>query len=155
MNQDTLCFLFPTLLFARDADLFLASCRNLAISQQLATRNIRRVELASLFSSGGIGVDREGNFFVQFNDLGTADEWAETLGHEIGHTFHFDISRKPLVDMCEICRNDKNQMVRFESIEDFCNEFLRRWLEINSKEKVAERIKNTLGLSFQTWSTES
>jgi len=153
MDKNTLCSMFPELAFAKEADAFLSACPDMAVPEQLRARKINRIELKSLLSSGGLRINPgKDSFSVQLNDLGKTNEWAETLGHEIGHTFHFDISVRPLLDLCAGCRKDKDKIGKFEMIENFCNEFSRRWSEINVKEKVAERIKNTLSLVFQTWS---
>ena len=88
---------FPCFSFASEADKFLSMFKNNKdVVFQLRNRHIYKVKFMELISSGGLGIEEDGNFFVFLNDLLTEEEMANSLGHELGHTFHFDLSGNSL-----------------------------------------------------------
>ena len=134
---------FPHFLFASDADRFLQNFKNNKdIVSQLNNRRIYKVKFEQLFSSSGLGIEEDGNFFVFLNDLLTEEEMANSLGHELGHTFHFDLSVMPPAVVCGL--SEQNE----EEVEKFCDMFSELWLEQVDKENVIRRIKNERGLLF-------
>ncbi len=139
---DTLAKLFPTLPFAADADTFLRNfCKS--VPEQLRERRILHFDTKPLISAGGISIGTDGNFIVTFCDMNTADENAETLGHEIGHTFHFDISQRPPQDRFDPATISEKL---FDRVEEFCTELSKRWLALNGKESITRRIQNSMSL---------
>lgn len=132
---------FPTLSFARDADEFLCKWKKSAdIVAQLRDRRIFKVEIVSLLVSGaGILFGDDGNFLVWLNDFYHPEEQTYSLGHEIGHTFHFDLSKNP--PQSSYPREAQDPVV-----ESFCKEFSLLWIAQNSEEETARRISNSAKL---------
>lgn len=121
---------FPYFSFAFDADKFLENFKNNQdIVFQLRSQRIYKVEFVPLISNGGLGIRENGDFFIFFNDLLSDDELAHTLGHELGHTFHFyTVATLP---------EEKE-----EQIEKFCDMFSELWLKQVGKENIVYRIEN-------------
>lgn len=126
--MDSLKQQFPQLVFAKDADKWLQSYKRKELLEQLESRRITEVKTESLLSSGGMKIGEDGNFIVLLNDLETPEENAESLGHEMGHTFHQDITKNPPIDSLipDLA----------ELTEDFCRAFSKLWLNENDKRKI-------------------
>ena len=120
---------FPDFPFAKIAEEWISSSREKSMLQQLQDRNIERVNLAPLLSSGGLGIDADGKLFVLLNDLNTHQENAESLGHEIAHTFHLDLRQNPPKNLLS------PEMA--ETVEKFCQAFSEIWLNENGRERVS------------------
>src|SRR3989344_2943671 len=95
MHTPTLAELFPTLPFATAADQFLDQLPQMTLLQQLQIRRVDAVEIIPKFFSAGLSLLEDGRFLVSFNDVNTPEEDARGLGHELGHTFHYDVSLTP------------------------------------------------------------
>ena len=137
---------FPCFSFASEADKFLSMFKNNKdVVFQLRNRHIYKVKLMELISNGGLGIEEDGNFFVFLNDLLTEEEMANTLGHELGHTFHVDLSVIPPTVICELSEQNEKE------IEKFFDKFSKLWLkqlgQVN-KENIIYRIKNERQLLF-------
>ena len=134
---------FTHFLFAPDADRFLQNFKNSKdIVSQLNNRRIYTVKFEKLLiSSAGLYIE-SGSFVVVLNDLNTEEDMAISLGHEIGHTFHFDLSVTPPVVICGL--SEQNE----EEVEKFCDRFSELWLEQADKENVIRRIKNEREMLF-------
>ncbi len=141
---------FPTLPFAPSADKWLAQATELTIFEQLNGRKITSICVLPLLCTSGLGIDA-GEFCIYFNDF-CKTEWAfGCIGHEIAHTFHFDLAKNPP----EAIIDDQSPefMYDFDGdgpsgflIEDFCDEFAKRWLRINTKKKVRLACKEKEGV---------
>lgn len=135
----TLQELFPELPFAKDADKFLAKRRgNSDAVSELRERRICIVKFQPLFSDAGLGITDDGNFFVALNEQLPSEELAQSLGHEIGHTFHNDLSTTPPTHSAP--------NVPLEQLEGFCDAFAKLWLSQRSKQDIPRRIDNSRGL---------
>mgnify|MGYP001564104733 CR=1 FL=1 len=135
---------FPVLSFACDADEFLRKwSENTDVVAQLRERRIFRVEVVPLFISGaGILFGDDSNFLVYLNDFYPPEEQAYSLGHEIGHTFHFDLSKNP--PQSSYPREAQDPVA-----ESFCKEFSLLWVAQNSEKEIARRILNSAKLLVQ------
>ncbi len=137
---------FPNLSFSKDADVFLQSIMGgKNIVEQLLERRITNFEMKDLISSAGIFIADDGNFGIAFQITDTLLEKARSLGHEIGHTFHFDLTSNPPRPMLNR-REISPEM--FDIVEAFCDEFSLRWLEINDKIDILNQIEKTLKLTY-------
>lgn len=138
----TLMQMFPNLTFAHQADEFLTKWKdNPDVVSQLRERRIHKVKFQPLFSSGGLGLQSDGSFFVALNNIFYSEELALSLGHEIGHTFHHDLSTTP--------PTHNISEIPHEQLEDFCDAFAELWLAQQSVQEVARRIKNSRRLLWQ------
>lgn len=133
---------FPMFHFAKEADEWLKSIHDKSIFWQLGSRRIGYLEILPILSTAGLGINsRTGKFMVVFNDYCELKHSFESLGHEIGHTFHFDLTKNPPVEIID--QNSHEFMYDFVDghpkgflIEDFCDAFSLRWMAINDREKV-------------------
>ncbi len=123
---------FPHFSFARPARVFLNYCASEEIRSQLARRKIIRVEKKELLTQGGLGVEENG-FFVHLNDLCDITEHALTLGHEIAHTFHYNITLTPPGSILPPGKEVE--------VEEFCKYFAEQWVEINTLPKIEAWLK--------------
>lgn len=135
----TLAEHFPSLEFAREADRWLETVSQSTLHQQLQERRVRRIRIEPMLFSGALGI-QDGDFVMFFNDMSTPEEDAHALGHEIGHTFHFDLTKTPP----EVTIPDKNAMSDdlFDLVENFCNAFAEKWLAVNGGESIEKRCRN-------------
>lgn len=145
MPSDNLASSFPRLPFAKDADLFLEHTKmsRVDVCTQLREREIGHVEIKPLISAGGIRLDGEGRFIISLNTECPLLEKAETLGHEIAHTFKYDLNVSP-PKSCYDPAHITDEM--YCLIEDFCDEFSKRWLQVNDRGDILLRIENTMKL---------
>jgi hypothetical protein len=130
--------LFPEFDWAGTADAFLAELQraNLSITEQMRRRKIVRLEIKPLLCNGGIKIEK-GYFVVVFNYETTLEEKMETLGHEIGHTFHYDLVPS---EPCLLCSKARESEDVFNRLEEFCRIFAKRWLKLNSVEEIRKVI---------------
>lgn len=137
MNTTTIEYLadkFPQFWFAHAADSLLMRCNSRTLSEQLIERRISKVTILPLFSNGGLSIGEDNNFCIMLNDTLTLDERAHSLGHEIGHTFHHNLTKSPPQNILQASDGEK--------AENFCNSFAELWLEHNTMEKVVKWLKN-------------
>ena len=128
----TLANQFPGLPFARRADEWLESIKEKTIQEQLEERKIYSVTIWRNWkdSDGFCLCFGFGFFFI----LGKkAEKHDLTLGHEIGHTFEFDLAQD-----CnrEIHTQDYLAGSAHDIVEDFCEAFAKRWVAANDKEAI-------------------
>jgi len=135
MNLETK---FPQFQFAAYADEFLMNCHSNNLARQIKLRQIASVAPGALLSQAGIGIDEYGKFFITINDTLTCDEMAFALGHEIGHTFHYDLHSIPP-------KNILPENLRDE-VEAFCNDFSICWVKRVGLFQLVNRFKNELKL---------
>lgn len=154
MTVEELTSKFSMFTFAKDADCWLESInpsnqksKNLTI--QFKERRIVQIKTLKILCAGGISFTEDGDFVVVFNDFKNRDfkDDAMTLGHEIGHTFGFDLSRTPpkeLVDhkSMDFSYYDKNGCWDGCFLEDFCDAFAEQWVIRNGCDFVATALKN-------------
>lgn len=130
--------LFPEFAWVAGADDFheeLQSKRPTLI-EQLRQRKIARTEVKPLLFPGGCRVEKE-RFIIVFDDQSTLQEKFKTLGHEIGHTFHYDLTSTKLILLCPEARISEKV---FDRVEEFCKIFAERWLKLNSIDQIPEII---------------
>ncbi len=135
---------FPNLDFARKAQGWLDSIekRGLEIPKQLRERKILGVRFRTLFILGCIGETR-GGFLISLSNACNEQEAIETLGHEIGHTFHCRVRHLSVVNLLP-----DREMMDFDIVEEFCNAFSEKWLHINGSKAVIEFLtKNGLNVA--------
>ncbi len=139
---------FPKFDFAKKADRWLECAKKATIFQQLGNRKISTICIIPILSTAALAFDKTGGFQVWFNTE-CKMEWAfGSLGHEIAHTFHFDLTKNPPTQTID----DQSDEVFYDFdsegnpsgfiIEDFCDEFSKKWVTINTKEKIASDCKN-------------
>jgi len=132
---------FPEFEFAHDADLFLATIPGISTVEQLLWRRIQVVEIMPLIvSSGGIGYTGDGNFFIALNDTNTEAESIRSLGHEVAHTFHFDLKKTPPEQYPDLDRQNPR-------VESFCHRFSKRWIRLNKHSELSALVHETRYLS--------
>lgn len=153
LSQRFPIFANDNIVFAKKADAWLERMKKTkaTIFQQLDNRKINRICIIPCLCTAGLGIKKgayEGAFCAYFNTYCKL-EWAfEALGHEIAHTFHFDLTKNPPLKTVDDQSNEF--MYDFDGegdpqgflIEDFCDNFAKRWLTINTKEKVEADYKN-------------
>lgn len=132
---------FPQLPFSKTADDWLSSVKGKRLLEQLRDRRVTSTRIIPLLGNGGLDFDENGNFRIELCDMNTPQENASSLGHELGHTFHFDLTQTPPLDT--LAGNHT------EDIEYFCDAFADAWLAQNGREKVELCCKNQAGLIFQ------
>ena len=136
---------FPTLPFAGSADKWLASIKRKSIEKQLAERKIPRIGI----TVGGYGFISLPEPYEVFSILINVDlpygERLLTLGHEIGHTFHFDLTDTPIKNLLpddwnhEVGEDERGNSVMgplYHMVEDFAETFAEKWLSVNGKQKI-------------------
>ena len=137
----TLASQFPDLSFAKLADAWLLKNKDTTILEQVESRRIVAIEFAKLDFGGDMGSDLRygGGISIRLRDSNTMEENIRDLGHEIGHTFHFNLESKfPLPNMLVFFAAQFEWLVLQEMVERFCDEFSRKWLAINGEEKVIQ-----------------
>ena len=142
------------------ADSWLKTLTDKSIVEQLLERRIVEVKpTISVSIAGYMSLKTNGNFSVSLNILSLdAEDIALTLGHEIAHTFSYDITRKIPTDLTPGIRRKLNETDRakqgmvnkdmYYRIEHFCEEFGKKWIEtMNNKEDVLRRLNCVWGIS--------
>lgn len=132
--QSSLSLQFPRLDFVKDADGWLSlihpagqTRKSLAI--QFRERRISQLRILPLLFPGGLDIGPDGNFRISLNDMNTAEDDVDALGHEFGHTFHYDLSKNQL--LCKMPRDISDDL--FDLVERFCDAFSEKWIEINGR----------------------
>ena len=113
--------LFPEFFFAREADEFLCDLHLGSGVNQLRARRISMVKIVPMLTAGGIGIGKDNNFYVLLLDVSTLLEKAESLGHEVGHTFHFELGGRVPVDRINQAEISDEVFERIESFAGFIN----------------------------------
>lgn len=129
---------FPSLPFVIFAVEWLKSARGKGVVEQLRQRRIFSVRFRPQISSGGIGIDEDDNLFIQLEKYNAPEDNAQSLGHEIAHTFHLDLTRETIVNTLPPDMTEEQE----KTIENFCDAFSCAWLAINGKKNVIERCYN-------------
>ncbi len=139
-----------------DADAWLQTLNGKTVRTQLIERQIRRVRATitdvrghlevvqrglCIFLAVAVTQDEEGELAVDQ----TVDEMASTLGHELGHTFHFDLAPRKLVDRAPAMKKgDRLQ----RSLESFCEAFSEKWLAIGkNRQQVVDKLERLWDIS--------
>ena len=138
--METLKQLFPEFSWAAEADTFLTELEQKLpkIIEQMRQRRIAKIETQPLLFPGGCKIEN-GRFVIVFNDQSTFEEKVETFGHEIGHTFHYDLTSD---DLRLLCPEALESEVIFYRVEEFCRLFSQRWLRFNSIKEIGDVIGN-------------
>jgi hypothetical protein len=139
----SLAELFPALPFAAEADRFLASCSEKSLAEQLHERRITKIEKKPMLSTAGLTYGPDQNLTVWINEYARQEWYSESLGHELGHTFHFDLSTTPPTPFFT-WRDCSEEM--YETVEHFCDYFAEYWRFVNDGQYIRQRIINSLGL---------
>ncbi len=131
---------FSTLAFARKADKWLASIKNKSIERQFAERRIVESHVFLLsYCDGFLSLTKDGGGIIIYVNS-ESKEKLQTLAHEIGHTFHLDLTKTPIEntipDEWEYNRRNLEKDESYCLIEDFADTFGEKWLAINGKEKI-------------------
>jgi hypothetical protein len=132
---------FSQLPWASEADLFLWEIVSdkLSLVDQLRARSISRIVPIRWPEKGFIGVHQP-FFWIWINPNQSAKEQVLTLGHEIAHTFHLDSKADDPFHRFSHIVTQKN---RNESVEFFCEEFAKKWVDLYSWSEQVE-IANLL-----------
>ncbi|OGZ63229.1 MAG: hypothetical protein A3C58_01595 [Candidatus Staskawiczbacteria bacterium RIFCSPHIGHO2_02_FULL_34_10] len=159
--------IFPEFPWVQVADDWLALAHQKSIEQQLEERGIKKVRFWYNIAAGYITVKEFGILLVVDRDLidhflmgyNKAEELLFTFGHEIGHTFHCDLTQAPPVNIgpekvfCSPFEElAKEGDALCQSVERFCDEFAARWTHMNSLSKFRQffsKNKNTDLLSVK------
>jgi hypothetical protein len=81
-----------------------------------------RVEFLALWGGGGLMMDDNlGGFVIALNKDLSIDFWVDSLGHEIAHTFHYDIDPSLPVDL--MASSDAEN----DAVEVYCDNFSIAW----------------------------
>lgn len=132
-NRDLLSKRFPELDFAIVADRWLIYTKDWPIIDQLRDRKISEIRVTIIMAMGLLVPIRDCGFRVLLDWDSSAKDHLETLGHEIGHTFHFNLAKNPPESFFEINRGSNFYK---NLIEPFCDAFSEKWIEINDLEKI-------------------
>ena len=138
--------------FLKESEAWLTWAKTKSIFQQLKSRKIDRICILPILSTAGLRLDDvTGKYFcVYFNEYCKTEHTMGSLGHEIGHTFHYDLeSMKETFN-----HNSRDFYYNFDSdgdphgffIEDLCNSFARKFVAVNTKEKIERDCKNNATL---------
>ena len=131
---------FPTLPFARKADRWLSSIKSKSIETQLRERRIIEDHYFPLSSCKGfISLSNDGSGIIVYVDAdqGRGEKFF-TLGHEIGHTFHFDLRTTPLKNTIPDMNDFEEGDPLYKLVEEFADAFAEKWLAGNGKGKMEE-----------------
>lgn len=96
--------------------------QGMSVREQLFSRKIIQVYPRTI--TGARIFPTEGGFLVYLNG-DCEEEWPEDLGHELAHTFFYDLEPNPPLWLTG-CRNDDE--------EEFCEAFALRWATVNRAE---------------------
>ncbi|MBM3206259.1 MAG: hypothetical protein FJZ43_01390 [Candidatus Staskawiczbacteria bacterium] len=155
--------IFPEFPWVREADEWLASTFQKPIEQQLEEREIKKIRAWPNFNiaAGYISLEKFGILLVIDRDLidhflmgyNKVEELIFTFGHEIGHTFHLDLTQTPPANIgpekifyTSFERLSSEEDMLCQSVERFCDEFAARWRQANSPSKFRQffsKNKNT------------
>ncbi|OGZ69684.1 MAG: hypothetical protein A3F47_00370 [Candidatus Staskawiczbacteria bacterium RIFCSPHIGHO2_12_FULL_38_11] len=145
---------FPQLDFAKNADEWLGSLKEKTILEQLHERKVARVVISNRvchFNIHALGsFARIGeNFYIKIKDGQSTKEKIFTLGHEIAHTFEIeDNLYYEILEFPHFAPNDFPKFLKdmieeiYKLIESFCDQFAKKWMEINGQEKVCLFFRN-------------
>ncbi len=143
--------------FIKDSNEWLDWAKKKSIFHQLENRKINTLSIHAMISTAAVGLnERETQFHVYFNEWSNLEYMFWCLGHEIAHTFAFDLTKEPILETFD--HNSKKfryyQITEGKRdigyfIEDLCDAFARKWLKINTKEKIAKDCKGRNDLLAQ------
>lgn len=133
-SQAALAALFPAVPLAAEADTFLAQSAKRSVFEQLRERRVLGILLVEFRSEkfpihGSFGHGTSG-CTISVNRDDAHEEQLITVAHEVGHTFEGDYLYcldPPFPEYPRI-------------IEDFCEEFARRWLTNSTVRKGLEEL---------------
>lgn len=138
--QTSLALQFPSLQFSVKADEWLSSINNKSIEEQLSERLVIETHATYMTDCEGfLALNMfEDGFIVYVNS--ESREKIQTLAHEIGHTFHFDLGDVPIKDTIpERWECGSEGLYRgefYDLVEDFADRFGEKWLAVNGKDKI-------------------
>lgn len=122
-EQLALADLFPELyMFNGAADRFLRAERNTPLAAQLRSRRIVQIAFVDIFESCLVA-SMSNNLCAIVEATKSAHDQAVSLGRQLAHTFHYNITRNPPTEYFLI--ND-GSLAR--SVRSFCDVFARMWL---------------------------
>ncbi len=132
-----------------DADAWLKTLNGKNVQEQLVERRIRKVKATITFGLHGyMNALKDGGFSVtlaiaRMTDGETYDqpveEMAITLGHELGHTFQFDLASMPPTDRSPPMERGGEL---WNKMENYCEAFAAKWLEIGgNRRETIERLE--------------
>jgi len=136
----TLAARFPMLPFAPEADRFLTAVPRMKLLEQLRARHVGAVECIPKWFPAGLSIMDDGRFLLSFNDVNTPEQDAESLGHELGHTFHYDLSARPPRPLLPPPEEISDEL--FDLVEQFCDAFSEAWLARVDKELIMKAAEN-------------
>ncbi|MBX4210831.1 hypothetical protein KW783_02545 [Candidatus Parcubacteria bacterium] len=83
--------MFPRRMWVRNANKYLNRISGMTLQEQLRDRKITKIQIRKLLCPAGLATNENG-FVIFISDLISESEYALSIGHELGHTFHFDLS---------------------------------------------------------------
>lgn len=120
------------------------------VGTQLRARRITTVKSVVWPGSayGYLNMDPQGNFIVTLNTSYEPDEIAITLGHELAHTFSFDLTATfptgllPAHLQARFHSSHLEEGSTYQKIERFCDAFGLQWLATgNNRQQVLEGLE--------------
>ncbi len=120
--------------WVHEADRFLAEEARRPLEKQLQSRRIGDVLLRGYLKPTQAHLFPARNYFVvTLSASGPLEELARSLGHEMGHTFHYSLANDTLVSLYLGA-----SWSRDSEVEKFCDEFMCRWLRVADMQRACE-----------------
>jgi len=116
--------------------ILLLTLRGKSLKKQLEERGIIMMHLRPLLTPGGLCLEING-FVVLINRRSSLAEMGITLGHEIGHTFGYDTTKRPPKRIWPSIKK------WIDEEEDFAEIFGRRWWEECNQGEIKKFLMNT------------
>ncbi len=128
--------------FIKDSHRWLERIKKKSIFWQLEDRKIGALTMWPMLSTAALGIDENvKKLHVYFNDYSKLEYAFGCLGHEIAHTFGLNFKKDSITktfdqhsDKFHFNPDEYGPTIFF--IEDLCNAFARKWVSINTKEKI-------------------
>lgn len=127
-----------------EAKRFLADTVGWSVVDQLKSRGIRKIIRFPIKKSDGWLVPHGRRFDIFVHDENCISEQAITVGHELGHTFHFLLQRGRQRDFLRHFRSSgPNAPFVYERVESFCRRFAEKWLAVgNNRAEIEDILAN-------------
>lgn len=118
---------------------FLASFENQTALNSLRNRRIALIKRANLTNNQALIIPREDGFAILLKNGGSLREWMISVGHELCHTFEYDLNI-PAPRLL-----DGRRKMFDNDAEDFCTRFADEWLKRESRESELKQLLEPLG----------
>lgn len=134
--------MFPRLPFAGEADSFLSNTKNSNPITDLQRRDLHHISMVHN-GKAGLKIAKDGTFELALNIESPMLAKATAIGKELARTFLYKLEKNPPEPFQS---RDQMDDPLIATIESFCVEFSRRWLEKYDGGDVFTRIATATNL---------